>query len=211
MEVACVRGVPGINTDRKLLTEAKMDKEQLYHIIEQAKIGDEEAIFALLESKKKSILLQAARILNNVQDAEDAAQEVMISIYNNISKLRDPNLFDAWMGRIVINTCNTLLGRNIRHRGDLSVEDFYQDIKESDPLYLPAESAENKEEREKLRGLIARLPEKRRIALEMYFLEDKSYAEIARDMNIAVSAVSSYITKAKKDLQKFYLKAQEKD
>jgi RNA polymerase sigma-70 factor (ECF subfamily) len=188
-----------------------MDREEQRVIIEKAKGGDEAALWLLLEQKKKSILLQSARMLNNIQDAEDASQEVMISLYNNIAKLRDSNLFDAWVSRIVVNTCNTMLGKNLRRKGELSAEDFYIDIKETDPFFLPAESIEKMEENERMRSLIAKLPEKRRIALEMYFLEEKSYAEIARNMNVAVSAVSSYISKAKKELKKAYLRQQERE
>ena len=183
-----------------------MDRKELICVVERAKAGDEESLKLLLEHKKTSILLQAAKILNNIHDAEDAAQEVMISIYNNISKLRDPKLFDAWMGRIVINTCNSILGKKIKREGELNVEDFYFTVPEDDPLFLPTESMESSEEVAILKRYLRRLPEKRRAALEMYYLQEKSYAEIANELNVAVSAVSSYIAKGKKDLQKSYNK-----
>jgi len=181
-----------------------MDKKEQINVVVKAKAGDEQAIRALLEDKKVSILLQAAKILNDIHDAEDAAQEVMISIYNNIKKLRDPRLFDAWLGRIVINTCYSMLGKTLKRSGELNIEDFYHEFRENDPLLLPDEFAENSEEAAWLHRYLNKLPNKRKAAVEMYYFQEKSYAEIAKELDVVIGAVSSYIAKGKKDLLKAY-------
>ncbi|MDR0357019.1 MAG: RNA polymerase sigma factor [Clostridiales Family XIII bacterium] len=181
-----------------------MTREQFYAITERAKNGDEEAFKILIENKLRTILLQSMNILNNRQDAEDATQEVVISVYRNISKLQNPQVFNAWLHRIIINTCNTMIGKKTRRKDVAGLDDFYETAGDGDADFLPQESLENKEGREELRRIVESLPKKRREALKMYYFDEMSYAEIARSMGVTVSAVSTYILKAKRQIKKKY-------
>lgn len=176
--------------------------KQFMETIDQARNGDPAALRALLVMRERSILFRAARILNDIRDAEDAAQEVMIVVFNKISSLRDAALFDAWLGRIIVNICNNIHHKNNRRGGELNIEDHLGNIQEEDPGLLPEASAERKEEAAAVRNQIAELPEKRRRAIELYYMENKSYAEIAEELKVAVPTVSAHINQAKKDLRK---------
>jgi RNA polymerase sigma-70 factor (ECF subfamily) len=186
------------------VTGFNMTKEEFYEIVERAKAGDAAAFQTLIESKLKSILLQAMNILHNQQDAEDATQEIVLSVYNNISKLRDPHVFNAWLNRIIVNTCNTNLSKKIRRNESLGTEEFYVSIIDEDLDFLPDEHLAGKEHREKIRHIINDLPERRRDAIRMYYFDEMTYVEIARIMNVTVSSVSAYIVKAKKQIKKKY-------
>lgn len=54
----------------------------------------------------------AFTILGNPADAQDATQEAFTSAWRALPGLKDPERFDAWLGRIVSNTCRMAL----RHR-----------------------------------------------------------------------------------------------
>src|SRR5512146_872730 len=53
----------------------------------------------------------AALILGNESEAEDAVQEATVAAWRHFRELRDPNRFDAWFQRIVVNNCRDRLRR----------------------------------------------------------------------------------------------------
>jgi RNA polymerase sigma-70 factor (ECF subfamily) len=63
--------------------------------------------------KAEPLLRTATVILGNEADARDAVQETFVSAWRSFASLRDPERFDAWLGRILINQCRMAL----RHRG----------------------------------------------------------------------------------------------
>ncbi|MDR3305418.1 MAG: RNA polymerase sigma factor [Clostridiales Family XIII bacterium] len=178
------------------------DKEEFYAIVERAKGGDEAAFKALVENKARSILFQTNSMLKNPHDAEDAAQEVVLILYKNISRLRNPRVFNAWANRIIINTCKAMLGKKDRRKEDFVVEEFYDIISDKDIDFIPSASLEDEEARDRIVRLIDSLPGRRRDAIRMYFFQEMSYAEIAVEMDVSVQAVSSYIAKGRNQIRK---------
>ncbi|HUP83703.1 MAG TPA: RNA polymerase sigma factor [Candidatus Limnocylindria bacterium] len=86
-----------------------MDRELLL----QARAGDREAFELVVVAKAEPLLRTALAILGNEADARDAVQETFVNAWRGFSGLRDPERFDAWLGRILINQCRMAL----RHRG----------------------------------------------------------------------------------------------
>ena len=86
-----------------------MDRELLL----KARSGDREAFELVVVAKAEPLLRTALAILGNESDARDAVQETFVNAWRGFARLRDPERFDAWMGRILINQCRMAL----RHRG----------------------------------------------------------------------------------------------
>jgi RNA polymerase sigma-70 factor (ECF subfamily) len=86
-----------------------LDRELLL----RARSGDREAFELVVAAKAEPLLRTAQAILGNEADARDATQETFIHAWRSFSALRDPERFDAWLGRILINQCRMAL----RHRG----------------------------------------------------------------------------------------------
>ena len=86
-----------------------MDRELLL----RARAGDREAFELIVLAKAEPFLRTATAILGNEADARDATQETFIAAWRSFGGLRDPERFDAWLGRILINSCRMAL----RHRG----------------------------------------------------------------------------------------------
>jgi RNA polymerase sigma-70 factor, ECF subfamily len=51
----------------------------------------------------------ATIVLGNRADAEDATHDAALSAWRRLAELRDPQKFDAWFGRILVNACRDLL------------------------------------------------------------------------------------------------------
>jgi RNA polymerase sigma-70 factor (ECF subfamily) len=86
-----------------------MDRE----LLSRARAGDREAFELIVLAKGELAFRTAMAILGNEADARDATQETFIAAWRGLAGLREPERFDAWLGRILINSCRMAL----RHRG----------------------------------------------------------------------------------------------
>jgi RNA polymerase sigma-70 factor (ECF subfamily) len=88
-------------------------------LVERAMRGDEEAFDMLVDRIGTSLYSVARRILRDPSLAEDATQQALLATWRNLPQLRDPERFEAWAYRLLINACRTEVRREGRHRGNL--------------------------------------------------------------------------------------------
>jgi RNA polymerase sigma-70 factor, ECF subfamily len=74
-------------------------------LVIQAQHGDEEAFASLALACGDRLHAVAHRILRDTDLAEDAAQQALVNIWRELPSLRDPDRFDAWSYRILVNAC----------------------------------------------------------------------------------------------------------
>jgi RNA polymerase sigma-70 factor (ECF subfamily) len=81
--------------------------------------GDEEAFDLLVDRLGDSLYSVARRILRDTTLAEDATQQALLAVWRNLPKLRDPDRFETWAYRLLVNACHAEGRREGRHRGNL--------------------------------------------------------------------------------------------
>jgi RNA polymerase sigma-70 factor (ECF subfamily) len=74
-------------------------------LVLQAQRGDEEAFASLIVAVGDRLHAVAHRILRDIDLAEDATQQALLSIWRDLPQLRDPALFDAWSYRLLVRAC----------------------------------------------------------------------------------------------------------
>jgi RNA polymerase sigma-70 factor (ECF subfamily) len=74
-------------------------------LVERASRGDQDAFAALVAAHASHCYALAFRILRDHQRAEDAAQQALLGAWRDLPKLREPDRFDAWLKRLVVNAC----------------------------------------------------------------------------------------------------------
>ena len=72
-------------------------------LVRQAQSGDGEAFEALIRPAYDRLLAVAHRIIGDRYAAEDAVQEAVVRCWRDIRGLRDPDRFEAWLYRLVVN------------------------------------------------------------------------------------------------------------
>src|SRR5918994_246586 len=87
--------------------------------VEQAMHGDEEAFDELIERIGDSMHSVARRILRDTTLAQDATQQALLDAWRNLPRLRDPDRFEAWTYRLLVNACHAEARREGRQRGNL--------------------------------------------------------------------------------------------
>jgi RNA polymerase sigma factor (sigma-70 family) len=146
-------------------------------LVEQARSGDRTAFERLVEPWIEPAFRTAFAILGREGDARDATQDALLDAWRNIRSLRDPDRFDAWLGRIHVNACRAIG----RRRGRSSVREIplsmlpYPDEPASRGRGLEEESAAIDE----LEHVFARLPIEQRTILVLHHLERQPVARIA--------------------------------
>ena len=84
-------------------------------LVEQARRGDRDAFSALAGSVIDRLYATAVLILRDHSMADDATQETIVRAWRDLPSLRDPDRFDAWLRRLLVNACHDE-GRRQRQR-----------------------------------------------------------------------------------------------
>lgn len=146
------------------------------------------------------LLNTALYLLGNRQDAEDVTQEVFKSVYIGLPQFKEESSVHTWMHRITLNKCNEFLrSKNRKKRKGILLSLFD---------YPPIETTETpelifilKEAEWSLWKQIQSLPEKQRIAMTLFAMDDLSYKEIASIMNVSVASIESLLFRARTKLK----------
>ncbi len=185
-------------------------------IIEQLKLGNEQAFRRLVESHQKLVVNTCFGLVHNREDAEDIAQDVFIEVFRNIDKFRADAKLSTWLYRIAVN-------RSLNHIRDNKKSKWFQSFEDevgakSKQLQLlqsansdqPEFELENKQRAIILYEAVGSLPKNQQVAFTLSKYEELSYQEIAEIMELSVSSVESLLFRAKKGLQKKLYKCYKK-
>jgi RNA polymerase sigma-70 factor (ECF subfamily) len=86
-------------------------------LVEAAARGDHEAFEVLATAAGDRLYAIARLILRSSDLAEDAVQEALVRAWQRLPSLRDPDRFDAWLYRLIVNACAEQ-GRQLRRWSD---------------------------------------------------------------------------------------------
>jgi RNA polymerase sigma-70 factor (ECF subfamily) len=163
--------------------------------LEAARAGDRAAFDLLMRRHERLVLGTAYRLAGNLEDAQDASQEVFLRLYRNLAKLEAGNLA-AWLYRVTVNVCHDA---RRRRPGTVPVDDAPELAAAGDPQ----QSADQAEQRALLLRSLRMLSEKERAALVLRDLEGLSTAEVAGVLGSSVGTVRSQISKARLKMRDF--------
>jgi RNA polymerase sigma-70 factor, ECF subfamily len=74
-------------------------------LVKRAQRGDEVAFASLAVAIGDRLHAVSVRILRDVDLAEDATQQALLSIWRDLPQLRDPERFDGWAYRLLVRAC----------------------------------------------------------------------------------------------------------
>lgn len=172
-------------------------------LVSRIKKGDMKAFDELMHMYDKRVANIAYSFLSDKEDALDAAQEVFVRVYKNISSFRGDSSVSTWIFRITKNVCNDFLRK--RRAVVQSLDDTEEDEK---PLEIaddspgPEQVAERNEKIDALRNAVAKLDENQRMVLTLYDINGMSYEEVAKIIQCPVGTVKSRLYRARESLKK---------
>jgi RNA polymerase sigma-70 factor (ECF subfamily) len=138
--------------------------------------GDSMALRQLYERCSPTVLALALRILRNRGEAEDVVQEAFVEAWKRARSF-DPRRGTAFSFVLAIARSRAL--DRLRSRGAEGRATQAFALEEKKPVPLPIESAEQRQDRERIQGALASLPPEQRNVLELAYYEGLSQTEIA--------------------------------
>ena len=189
------------------MTSTRTEIESDY--IRRILAGEKHLFHDLIRPCERAIFFLLMSLLRNETEAEDAAQETVIKIYQNLDKFRGDAQFRTWALSIARNEGLARL-RKIGNRREDSLEPADNDELTGDytPAILtswreiPAEALEQKELAAILRRAIEGLPEIYRNIVLLRDIEEMDIRETAAALGISESAVKVRLHRARMLLQR---------
>jgi RNA polymerase sigma-70 factor (ECF subfamily) len=154
----------------------------------------EEAFDRLLAHFERKVFALAYSMLGDHTAAEEAAQEAFIRIWKSLSGFRGRSQVSTWVYAITRNVCLTALRPRPVRMVSLD-EPAVRREAEAWPSAAP-ERAGGPD----VMAAVAALPERYRRVLVLYYVEQKSYEEVARMLDLPLGTVKTWIHRAKKEL-----------
>jgi RNA polymerase sigma-70 factor, ECF subfamily len=154
-----------------------------HDLVKAAQSGDREAYVDLIRVRSDRLFGIAQRILRDIDRAEDALQDALVIAWRDLRGLRDPDRFDAWLQRLVINVCIAQATRERRRAANLRV--------------LPVEGPAGPDEllgvgdRDLLERGFRRLPPEQRAILVLHHYLGYAPSEIAETLGIPAGTARS--------------------
>lgn len=168
-------------------------------IIQEAKKGKRQAQNRVMDMYWNSVFNYVFHKINDEEEAEDIAIETFTKVFAKLKLYNSDFDFKTWILSIAHNTMVDHIRKSPALKLSLDDENYPIDIEEVLPS--PEESLIQQQDSDALMRDIQKLkPEYRRI-LELRFLEEKTYKEIAADLDLTLANVKVRILRARQLLQ----------
>src|SRR4051812_35514994 len=158
-------------------------------IIQQVLSGDVEAYARLVDRHYDRCARVATRILGNREDAEEAVQDAFLRAFRALEDYEDRERFAAWLTRILVNQCRTMLARTRRR------EAVFLDVDLGDLAHV-ADGNRSMGPWPELEQALSALPQEQREALVLKYADDLTYEEMSRITGAGESALKMRIRRA---------------
>ena len=158
-------------------------------IIQRVLEGDVEAFARLVDLHYPRCARIAVRILGNREDAEEAIQDAFLRAFKALGDYEDRERFSAWLTRILVNQCRTVLACTKRRDALFA---------ELDPRRLDFIVAAEPDEGTwvELEHVLGRLPAEQREAIVLKYADDLTYEEMSRITGAGESALKMRVQRA---------------
>ena len=146
-------------------------------LIEAAQRGDRSAFVDLIRVRTDRLFSVAQRIVRDIDRAEDALQDALVIAWRDLRSVRDPDRFDAWLQRLLINVCIAQATRERRRTANLRVLPADDGPAAPDELLTIGD-------RDQLDRGFRRLPPEQRAILVLHHFMGYAPSEIAENLGI---------------------------
>jgi RNA polymerase sigma-70 factor (ECF subfamily) len=151
-------------------------------LVELAQRGDEGAFSQIAFAISPRLFPVAQRILRDYHRAEDATQQTLVQIWRKLPNLSDPDKFDGWAYRILVNTCYAEARKGRRHPDDLRLLETDRATRDSSVSVA---------DRDALERAFDRLATEQRAVLVLQYYLDLGHPQIAEILGVPLGTVKS--------------------
>ena len=158
------------------------------HLVERAMAGDHDAFAELARARIGRLYAIAVLILRDPARAEDATQDALVAAWRDLSALRDPDRFDAWLRRLLVRACHR---EGARARRNPTIDVVVPAIEPAEP-----DASINLAQRDEIERGFRRLDADQRSVIVLHFYVGLPLPEVADALGIPVGTAKSRLHRA---------------
>ena len=172
-----------------------------FNLVCRAKEGEQKAFAELMHRYKESIYFMSLKMVNNKDDAMDMTVETFGKAFENIEKYKPDFAFSTWLFRIATNNCIDFIRK--KRLNVVSMDSMVDDEGDDRPLQIrsdtldPEEISIKKQQNEKLKDIVDKLPSRYRTLIILRYFDELSYEEIATQLDLPLGTVKAQLFRAR--------------
>jgi RNA polymerase sigma-70 factor (ECF subfamily) len=160
-----------------------------------------DALGVLFQRHSGMALSTAMKYLGKREEASDMVMQVFEKVFQDLPR-HEVKDFRPWLHMVVKNSCLMDLRKTRETPARNEQEEKYQQmVMENRSEVHPSEKMETEKRLQELERAIDLLSQEQRICIRLFYLEQKSYSEVAEHTGYTLNHVKSYIQNGKRNLQ----------
>ena len=179
-------------------------------LVEQTLGGNRKAFDLLINRYQRQAVAVSYRLLGNTHDALEVTQDAFIKSFTSLNTLQKPEAFGGWLMRIVSNL-SLNYRRSRKTRSQLPLDDLLGPVEGNSQSAGggewmarggdPVHQLESQEMGRKLQEALGKLPERQRLAIVMFTIEQMPQKQVAEALHCSVEAVKWHVFQGRKKLK----------
>ncbi|MBK7993462.1 MAG: RNA polymerase sigma factor [Blastocatellia bacterium] len=182
--------------------EKTFSSSQVQSLIAQAKLGDNHAFEQILILYQRQVLGTAIRLLGNVDDGRDAAQEVFLKLHKYLHNFNEEKDFLPWLYQMTVNSCRDIARKRTKH-STLSLDSEKETINNIASSQNIEEEINLVQEKKIINQALETLSEKEKTVLILRDIEGLETKDVARLLGTAEATIRSQISMARVKIKKY--------
>lgn len=176
--------------------------------------SDQKAYAELMQRYKDSIYFMLLKMVNNRDDADDLTIEAFGKAFKNLHQYTPDYAFSTWLFKIATNNCIDFIRR--KRKMTFSIDKGYENDEGQETTFElksmtldPEEKLIKKQKAVLMRDIVEKLKPRYRRLVELRYFQERSYEEIATELQLPLGTVKAQLFRAREFLYQI-LKTSEK-
>ncbi len=176
-------------------------KRDLALIVKAVEDDDQQAFAELMHIYRDTIYYMLLKMTNSHDDAEDLTIETFGKAFTNIKQYNGNYAFSTWLFKIASNNCIDYIRKR---KKNVLENDANEDIQEQDDRFSfviemlnPEEKFIKSQKAEAVRQVVETLKPRYRKLIMLRYFEEKSYDEIANELDLPLGTVKAQLFRAR--------------
>ena len=163
--------------------------------------GDKQLIGELYKRYTHLVYGVCYKYLQNRDDCNDAVMQIFEELFDKLKK-HDISNFSSWLHSVARNHCLMKLRKKTPEKYHVEInENILENYVESE-VEVHLNNKDNKTDEEKLKEALSKLNPDQKKCVELFFLQEKSYNEVAQITGFTLKQVKSFLQNGKRNLVK---------
>jgi len=161
--------------------------------------GDVEVMAVLYDRYAQLLFGFCMKYLKDEEGSKDVVGQLFAKLFDDLKRFEVQH-FKAWITRVAFNAC---MSRLESERKNVFVSEEFPEEEESDS------SPENLPDETDVVEALKSLKEEQRVCLELFYLNELSYAQVSERTGYQLNQVKSFIQNGKRNLEVYFRKKHE--